>query len=118
MGPSKEDKRLDQAMVKKGIAESRNRAQALVLAGNVRVNGEKVYRPGKKYRLTQLLRLTVNDDGPAEVPISSSKPWMCSPSTLRGKYASISELLQVGSPMCFSIAGSKRCTVSMSVTDN
>ena len=48
MKPSKGDERLDLELVKRGIAESRNRAQALVMAGDVRVNGEKVVRPGAK----------------------------------------------------------------------
>ncbi len=38
--------RLDQLLVTRGLAESRNRAQALVLAGVVRVNGQVQSKPG------------------------------------------------------------------------
>jgi 23S rRNA (cytidine1920-2'-O)/16S rRNA (cytidine1409-2'-O)-methyltransferase len=38
--------RLDQLMVDRGLAESRQKAQALILAGNVLVNQQKVEKPG------------------------------------------------------------------------
>jgi 23S rRNA (cytidine1920-2'-O)/16S rRNA (cytidine1409-2'-O)-methyltransferase len=38
--------RLDQLLVSRGLAETRARAQALILAGNVRVGGEVVTRAG------------------------------------------------------------------------
>ena len=38
-------KRIDLLMVDRGLAESRNRAQRLVMAGEVRVNGEMVHKP-------------------------------------------------------------------------
>ena len=40
-------KRIDQLLVERGLAESRNQAQALVLAGNVLVNEQKVEKPGQ-----------------------------------------------------------------------
>ena len=38
--------RLDQLVVQRGLAESRERAQALILAGQVIVNGQKSSKPG------------------------------------------------------------------------
>jgi 23S rRNA (cytidine1920-2'-O)/16S rRNA (cytidine1409-2'-O)-methyltransferase len=38
--------RLDQLVVERGLAESRERAQALILAGQVIVNGQKSSKPG------------------------------------------------------------------------
>ncbi len=38
-------KRIDMLMVEKGIAESRSKAQRLVMAGQVRVNGQVVPKP-------------------------------------------------------------------------
>src|SRR5580704_10579545 len=38
--------RLDQLVVRRGLAESRERAQALILAGQVIVNGQKSEKPG------------------------------------------------------------------------
>ena len=40
-------KRIDQLLVERGLAESRNQAQALVLAGSVLVNEQKVEKPGQ-----------------------------------------------------------------------
>ena len=41
--------RLDQLMVQRGLAESREKAQRLVLAGEVRVAGQVVTKPGHDY---------------------------------------------------------------------
>jgi 23S rRNA (cytidine1920-2'-O)/16S rRNA (cytidine1409-2'-O)-methyltransferase len=43
-----EKKRLDVLLVARGLAPSRERAQALLLAGQVRVNGERMEKPGTK----------------------------------------------------------------------
>jgi 23S rRNA (cytidine1920-2'-O)/16S rRNA (cytidine1409-2'-O)-methyltransferase len=40
--------RLDHLLVRRGLAESRSQAQALVLAGHVQVNGQPAYKPGSK----------------------------------------------------------------------
>jgi len=49
--------RLDRLMVDRGLAESREKAQALIMAGEVRVNGQKAAKPGH----------TVEDDCTLEV---------------------------------------------------
>ncbi len=38
--------RLDRLMVDRGLAESREKAQALIMAGEVRVDGQKAAKPG------------------------------------------------------------------------
>jgi 23S rRNA (cytidine1920-2'-O)/16S rRNA (cytidine1409-2'-O)-methyltransferase len=38
--------RLDRLMVDRGLAESREKAQALIMAGEVRLNGQKAAKPG------------------------------------------------------------------------
>jgi 23S rRNA (cytidine1920-2'-O)/16S rRNA (cytidine1409-2'-O)-methyltransferase len=42
--------RLDDAMVTRGLADTRSRARALILAGDVRVNGQTVARAGASVR--------------------------------------------------------------------
>jgi 23S rRNA (cytidine1920-2'-O)/16S rRNA (cytidine1409-2'-O)-methyltransferase len=49
--------RLDRLMVERGLAESREKAQGLIMAGEVRVAGQKASKPGQ----------TVADDAPVEV---------------------------------------------------
>ncbi|MSV34950.1 MAG: TlyA family RNA methyltransferase [Bryobacterales bacterium] len=42
--------RIDQLLVERGLAESREKAQALILAGQVTVNGQKAAKPGHSVR--------------------------------------------------------------------
>ena len=46
MSPKTEKTRLDVLLVERGLAPSRERAQAMLLAGNVRVNGKRMDKPG------------------------------------------------------------------------
>jgi 23S rRNA (cytidine1920-2'-O)/16S rRNA (cytidine1409-2'-O)-methyltransferase len=48
--PPARRRRLDDALVARGIAETRSRARALILAGDVRVNGQTVVRAGAPVR--------------------------------------------------------------------
>jgi len=53
--------RLDKLLVDRGLAASRERAQALVLAGRVLVNGQKVEKPGTSTDEAAELRLLGSD---------------------------------------------------------
>jgi 23S rRNA (cytidine1920-2'-O)/16S rRNA (cytidine1409-2'-O)-methyltransferase len=48
MPPKIEKTRLDVLLVERGLAPSRERAQAMLLAGNVRVNGKLMDKPGTR----------------------------------------------------------------------
>src|ERR1700733_12172783 len=48
MPPKIEKTRLDVLLVERGLAPSRERAQAMLLAGNVRVNGKRMDKPGTR----------------------------------------------------------------------
>lgn len=49
--------RIDQLLVDRGLAESRSKAQALLLAGSVLVNGQKVQKAGQSVALDAELQL-------------------------------------------------------------
>ena len=49
--------RLDKLLVEQGLAPSRERAQALILAGRVLVNQQKVEKPGSAVEETAQLRV-------------------------------------------------------------
>ena len=50
-------KRIDQLLVEQGIAESRHKAQALLLAGQVLVNEQKILKPGQTVNEESEIRL-------------------------------------------------------------
>jgi 23S rRNA (cytidine1920-2'-O)/16S rRNA (cytidine1409-2'-O)-methyltransferase len=66
MRPSPEGRRLrlDVFLVESGLAESREKAQALVMAGRVRVKGEPATKPGTSVRPTDAVEVL---SGPAHV---------------------------------------------------
>ncbi|MBI2437781.1 MAG: TlyA family RNA methyltransferase [Lentisphaerae bacterium] len=45
----KKRQRLDQLLVERGLAESRAKAQRLILAGAIQVNGRSVFKPGEQF---------------------------------------------------------------------
>ncbi len=51
-------RRLDQLLVERGLAESREKAQALVIAGSVLVNGHRVDKPGHSIAAESNIELT------------------------------------------------------------
>ena len=51
-------RRIDQLMVERGMAESRVRAQALILAGYVRADGRRIEKPGHAVPETAEIELT------------------------------------------------------------
>ena len=54
---SKKKERLDVLLMQRGLTESRSRSQALVLAGEVLVNGQPAQKPGMKVPLSAELEL-------------------------------------------------------------
>jgi 23S rRNA (cytidine1920-2'-O)/16S rRNA (cytidine1409-2'-O)-methyltransferase len=49
--------RVDQLLVERGLAESREKAQALIIAGEVLVNGQKALKPGHSVALDSLVEV-------------------------------------------------------------
>jgi len=45
-----EKKRLDLLLVEKGFFNSREKARAAIMAGDIKVNGETVYKPGRAFK--------------------------------------------------------------------
>jgi 23S rRNA (cytidine1920-2'-O)/16S rRNA (cytidine1409-2'-O)-methyltransferase len=63
MRPKSVKKRLDLLVVERGLAESREKAQAMILAGEVRVNGERSEKAGAQ----------ISEDASIEVSGTSAK---------------------------------------------
>jgi 23S rRNA (cytidine1920-2'-O)/16S rRNA (cytidine1409-2'-O)-methyltransferase len=55
--PSAPKLRLDKLLLERGLASSRERAQALVIAGKVLVNGQKIEKPGAPVEASAEIRL-------------------------------------------------------------
>ena len=51
-------KRIDQLIVEKGLAQSREKAKALIMSGVVYVNEQKVLKPGEEYEENTEIRVT------------------------------------------------------------
>ncbi len=56
-------RRIDQLLVERGLAESRHKAQALLISGQVLVNRQKVEKPGRQF------------DGAVEIRILNTAPF-------------------------------------------
>jgi len=56
--------RIDTLLVERGLAQSRNRAQALVMAGVVLVDEQLVNKPSEKFAAEATVRLKVSGDSP------------------------------------------------------
>ena len=50
--------RLDRLLVERGLAESREKAQALIMAGEVLVNGQKAMKPGHSVDVASQIEIT------------------------------------------------------------
>lgn len=57
-GPKSPRKRLDVLLVENGLAESRQKAQAFILAGEVRVNGQRAEKAGATFPADARLEIT------------------------------------------------------------
>jgi len=55
--PHSAKKRLDVLLVERGLVESRQRAQAVILAGEVRVNGQRAEKPGAMFSVDAQVEL-------------------------------------------------------------
>ena len=55
-------KRLDQEMVERGLLESLEKAQALIMAGRVKVEGKPATKPGQRVRPEEAISLEPGAD--------------------------------------------------------
>ena len=55
--PKIEKQRLDLLLVDRGLAESRQKAQAMLLAGEVRVNGQRHDKPGERVSIEAVIEI-------------------------------------------------------------
>lgn len=54
--------RIDKLLVERGLAESRTRAQAMVMAGVVLVNEQRVEKPSQQFDINSTIRVKGSDD--------------------------------------------------------
>ena len=59
---AKEKERLDVLLVSRGLAPSREKAKALIMAGDVFVNGQREDKPGTTFEEAQIKSLEVKGD--------------------------------------------------------
>lgn len=85
--------RLDRLLVERGLAESREKAQALIMAGEVLLNGQKAAKPGQ----------TVADDASLEV---LARPRYVSRGGLKLEAALNSFAIDVAGKVCIDIGAS------------
>lgn len=64
MGPTVKRERIDKLLVAKGLAESRNKAQAMVMAGVVLVDNQRVEKPSDQFSPESSIRIK-DADNPA-----------------------------------------------------
>ena len=57
-GPNSPKKRLDVLLVERGLAGSRHKAQAMILAAEVRVNGQRADKPGATFSADASIEIT------------------------------------------------------------
>ncbi len=56
--------RLDQLLVARGLAESRERAQRFILAGKVRIKGQVADKPGRRVAADAATASVLHEDSP------------------------------------------------------
>jgi 23S rRNA (cytidine1920-2'-O)/16S rRNA (cytidine1409-2'-O)-methyltransferase len=57
MGSKSDRRRLDQVIMERGIVSSRQRAQALIMAGKVLVDGTRIDKPGREVHVTAAISI-------------------------------------------------------------
>lgn len=57
--PAKDKTRLDQLLVQKGLAESREKAKAMIMAGEIEINGMRADKPGQSVPVSSEISIKV-----------------------------------------------------------
>ena len=57
--PAKDKTRLDQLLVQKGLAESREKAKAMIMAGEIEINGMRADKPGQSVHVSSEISIKV-----------------------------------------------------------
>ena len=79
--PHSAKKRLDVLLFERGLVESRQKAQAVILAGEVRVNGQRAEKPGVIFSSDAQIEITARGSRYASRLICWF--WLTSPTLLR-----------------------------------